>query len=279
VVGIFTGYFDFNKIRFTGGEPLARRGFIEFLLGLKELKNHYGFSAGITTNGVLLADKLERLKSAGIDHFNISMDSLNGENFRRITGKNVLHKVLLAIFRANELSPGNVKVNCVVMKGVNDHELLSFADFAIKYNINVRFIEYMPFTNNGWNEEAFMSTRQMKKLIETKYKLDPLCGSTVSKDFNIEGTSGRIGFISSISEHFCDSCSRLRITARGGLRLCLFSEEKDELDMKGMLRQEKMDDTDIAAAIENFIKRKLEKHPEPDELVKLNYNYMLRSGG
>ena len=280
IINIFAEYFDFKKVRFTGGEPLARKGFIHFISGLKELKNKYGFKTAITTNGVLLAGKIHDVFTGGIDNINISLDSLNPNTFKTITGRNELHNVLLSIFSAKELSIDKVKVNCVVMREVNDHEIIPFADFAVQNDINVRFIEYMPFSNNGWNEDSFISSTQIKKIIETKYKLEesPVNGS-VSKDYIIKGKKGQISFISSISNHFCDTCSRLRITAKGGLRLCLFSEENHELDVKTMLRDNSLSDFEIAEEIMGFVKTKPEKHPDANELVKLDYNYMLRNGG
>ena len=190
------------------------------------------------------------------------------------------HNVLLAIFRAKELGFEEVKINCVVMKGINDNEIIPFADFAVHNDINIRFIEYMPFTNNGWNEDSFISAAQIKEIIKSKYGLEEIqANGSVSKDYSIIGKNGQISFISSISDHFCDSCSRLRITAKGGLRLCLFSEEKHELDLKALLNNSSLSDFEIAEEISSFVKRKSEKHPAADELVKLDFNYMLRNGG
>ena len=280
LVKIFAEFFNVKKVRFTGGEPLARKGFVSFISGLRELKNKYGFKTAITTNGVLLADNITEIFESGIDHVNISLDSLNPNTFKKITGKNDHHKVLHAIYRAKELSFDKLKINCVVMRGVNDNEIIPFADFAAKHDFNVRFIEYMPFTNNGWNEGSFINSAQIKKIIETKYRLveSPEKGS-VSNDYFIKGKKGEISFISSISDHFCNTCRRLRITATGGLRLCLFSEEKQEVDLKPYIRDNSISDFEIAEEIMGFVKTKWEKHPAASELVKLDYNYMLRNGG
>src|SRR3989304_2282741 len=157
--------------------------------------------------------RTEYIIKSGLDGINISLDSFIPDIFKNITGKNELHKVLLAIYRAKEMSLKNLKLNCVVMRGVNDNEILRFAEFAVKNDINVRFIEYMPFTNNGWNEGTFISSAQIKKIIEAKYILEECASSgSVSKDYWIKGNKGKISFISSISDHFCSTCSRLRIT-------------------------------------------------------------------
>lgn len=280
LIKIFAEYFNVKKVRFTGGEPLARKGFGSFVSGLKELKDKYGFKTAITTNGVLLADKIDEISECRIDHINISLDSLKPDVFKNITGKNQQHKVLSAIFRIRELSVNTLKINCVVMRGVNDNEIIPFADFAVTHNINVRLIEYMPFTNNGWNENSFISSPQIKKIIETKYSLEEISGKvSVSKDYLIKENKGIISFISSISDHFCNTCSRLRITAKGSLRLCLFSGEQQELDLKAYLRESSISDFEIAEEIMGFVKTKSEKHPAASELVKLDYNYMLKNGG
>ncbi len=280
LINIFAERFCVKKIRFTGGEPLARKGFAQFSSGLKYIKNKYGFKTAITTNGVLLADKIDEIFECGIDHFNISLDSLNPDVFKKITGKSSLHKVMFAIFKAKEISSGALKINCVMIRGVNDDEIIQFADFAAINDFNVRFIEYMPFTNNGWNESSFISSAQIKKIIETKYRLVEIPGRvSVSKDYRIAGNKGIISFVSSISNHFCNNCSRLRITAKGGLRLCLFSEERQELDLRALLRETSVSDFEISGIIKRFVKTKSEKHPAPSELVKLDYNYMLKNGG
>jgi molybdenum cofactor biosynthesis protein A len=280
LINIFAEFFNFKKFRFTGGEPLARKGFVSFISGLKDLKGLYGFKTAITTNGVLLADIINDVFDAGIDNINISLDSLNPKTFKNITGKSELHRVLYSVFRAKELSFDELKINCVVMRGINDTEIIPFADFAVHNDINVRFIEYMPFSNNGWSERTFISAGQIKKIIDSKYSLiESSFNGSVSKDYFIGGKKGQISFISSISDHFCDKCSRLRITAKGGLRLCLFSEEKQELDLKLLLNNNTINDYEIAEEIMEFVKTKLEKHPDTNELIKMDYNYMLRNGG
>ena len=280
LIRIFSEFFNVKKVRFTGGEPLARKGFVPFLKGLKKLKNEFGFQTAITTNGVLLAEKLDDIINSGLDGINISLDSFIPDIFKNITGKNELHKVLLAIYRAKEMSLKNLKLNCVVMRGVNDNEILRFAEFAVKNDINVRFIEYMPFTNNGWNEGTFISSAQIKKIIEAKYILEECASSgSVSKDYWIKGNKGKISFISSISDHFCNTCSRLRITAKGSMRLCLFSGEKQELNLKNFLRDSSITNSDIAGIINEIVKTKQEKHASITDLVNMDYNYMLRNGG
>jgi cyclic pyranopterin phosphate synthase len=280
LIKIFAGHFEIKKIRFTGGEPLARKGFTDFIGRLDEYKKNFGFQTAITTNGVLLAEKLNELVINGIDSINISLDSLNPGVYEKITGKNELHNVLNSILKAKEISFTNVKINCVVMKGVNDQEILPFTEFAVKNNINVRFIEYMPFTNNGWNEDKFISASEIRKIIGQKYHLKafPVNGS-VSKDYSLNGYDAKVSFISSISDNFCSTCSRLRVTSKGNLRNCLFSEEHTELNLKDLLRFNLISDYEIASLISEFVKTKPIKRPGVNQLVKMNYNYMLRNGG
>jgi len=281
IVKIFASELGFKKFRFTGGEPLVRKGVVEFFCLLNNLKRQYKFKTAITTNGTLMLEMLPELKKYGIDNINISLDSLQPNRFKMITGKDNFNSVIEAIYKSKQLGYDNLKVNCVVMKGVNDSEILDFVDFSIKEEINVRFIEYMPFSNNGWKENEFISYKDTRNKILEKYELVPASNNngSVSKDYFIKNHNGMVSFISSISDHFCSSCSRLRLTAKGNLRLCLFSNRENELDLKSMLSNNKITDYEISAMITDYLKLKPKEHPGIDELVKLDLNYMLTNGG
>ena len=280
LIEIFASELNFKKFRFTGGEPLARKGIDRFFCTLYNLKRKYKFTTAITTNGTLLFEMLPDLKKYEVDDINISLDSLKPDKYKSITGKDNFNSVIEAIYKAKRLGYDNLKVNCVVMKGINDSEILDFIDFAVKENISVRFIEYMPFSNNGWNSDKFISYKDIRNMILENYDLvnASVNRGSVAKDYYIKHHAGMVSFISSISDHFCNSCSRLRLTARGNLRLCLFFSKSNELDLRSMLNNN-IEDKNISAAITEFLILKPKEHPAIEELVKLDLNYMLTNGG
>lgn len=281
LIGIFVKHFEFRKIRFTGGEPLARKGIVELISELKPLHENYGLEIGITTNGTLLSGNLNSLKASGVTKLNISLDSLDKNKFFKITGKDRFERVMDSILLAEELGFYPLKLNCVVMKGINDNEILNFVDFIKDRNMNIRFIEYMPFSGNGWSEGKFIGYQEIKKTIESEFRLIPFINSKaeVANNYYISGHKGFVSFISSISNHFCDGCNRLRITSEGNLKLCLFSPKNKELDMKNYLRSGNFTDIDIAEIIRNNVQGKEHVHPGIDELLKLEKNNMLSIGG
>jgi cyclic pyranopterin phosphate synthase len=281
LIKIFVVNLGITKIRLTGGEPLARKNILSFFRMLAELKKDYPFELGITTNGTLLENKISELKQLGLNKINISLDTLNPEKYKKITGKDEFKTVLNSILLAEELEFSPVKINTVIMKRVNDDEIIDLVEFVKERDFNIRFIEYMPFTSNGWNDESFISSEKIKKLVELNYKLQEIKDGkiTVAKDFQIVGYKGKVSFISSISNHFCDSCNRLRITSEGNLKLCLFSPQNEEISLKYYLRSENYSDNYIAQIILNSLQLKKLKHPEIEELLQIDQNNMLRIGG
>lgn len=281
LISIFTGKLGVKKIRFTGGEPLVRKGVINFFQHVYLLKKQFGFTTGLTTNGTLLEEILPELKEFGLDKLNISLDSLNPERFKYITGKDNLDSVLRAVNKAINLGFSPLKINVVVMKNVNDDEIINFVDFIKDTNLNVRFIEFMPFGNNNWSQNEFISFDEIKNIVETQYVLKEITGikNLVAKDFSIEGHSGIVSFISSISNHFCGSCNRLRIDAESKMKLCLFSKGKNELNFKEILSNSDYSDEDICSMIEKSLQFKPIVHPEIEELIRLQENNMLSIGG
>ncbi len=281
LINIFTGRLGVKKIRFTGGEPLVRKDVLQFFKEVGSLKKKYGFTTGITTNGTLLEDKLEALKEYGIDKLNISLDSLKPERFKYITGKDNLDSVLRSIYKAEELGFEPLKVNAVIMKNVNDDEVIDFVNFIKDTNINIRFIEFMPFGNNGWNKDGFINYNKIKNIIESEFRLKETTGlkNLVAKDFLIDGHAGKVSFISSISNHFCGSCNRLRITSSGRMKLCLFSTKENELNFKEILSNPAYTDDNICGMIEKALQHKKEIHPGVEELINLEENNMLEIGG
>ncbi len=276
-VDIFTSL-GVNKIRLTGGEPLARKNINDLFVRLNEIKKRKPFELAITTNGLLLEDKIEELKDSGLERVNISLDSLNPYSFARITGSDELITVLKSINKAVQLGI-KVKLNTVVIKGINDSELLEFCKFSIDNGINVRFIEFMPFSNNGWNNEKFIRTDEMLELIRSKYTLEKLPDTnSPAVDYQISGTNGKISFINSISDHFCSTCNRLRITPNGMLKLCLFSSQDKMLNLKRLI-SEIDDNVSIAAIISEYLQLKDYEHPSLENLISMNNNNMIQIGG
>ena len=227
-----------RKVRITGGEPLVRRGIVDFVASLRSIKELDDIS--MTTNGILLEDFAEQLYSAGMHRINVSLDSLNAEKYTRITRLGDINAVLKGIKKARETGFSPIKINIVAIKGFNDDEILDFARLTFDMPYQVRFIELMPIGNAGNDIDGrFLSNDFIKDRIETLGKLEHVKkhknGTNGPADiYRLKGSKGEIGLISAISHKFCSSCNRLRLTADGQLRTCLLSDE--ETDLKGALR-------------------------------------------
>ncbi|MBI5324989.1 MAG: GTP 3',8-cyclase MoaA [Ignavibacteriae bacterium] len=280
LVMLFLKYFEFNKIRLTGGEPFARKDIIDLIGYLSKLKNEFPFELSATTNGTLLNGNLEKLNKLGLDRLNFSLDSLKPERFNEITGKNQLHKVLNAIDDAENCGFEKIKINTVIIRNLNDDEIQDFIEYSITTGRNVRFIEYMPFSNNGYDRESFLSSLELFNIISKNYKLIQSNSkeNLVAKDFRVNNTNALISFISPISDHFCGLCNRLRITSEGKLKLCLFSAHKSEIDLLNLIRND-YSDKQITESISNSLLEKEYLHPEIDELIKLKNNNIISLGG
>ncbi|XP_037260982.1 molybdenum cofactor biosynthesis protein 1 isoform X1 [Falco biarmicus] len=224
-----------EKIRLTGGEPLIRPDVVDIVGQLYKLEGLK--TIAVTTNGINLTRLLPRLKEAGLNAINISLDTLVPAKFEFIVRRKGFHKVMEGIHKATELGYRPVKVNCVVMRGFNEDELLSFVDFTKDLPLDVRFIEYMPFDGNKWNFKKMVSYKEMLDTIKQRWpeleKL-PCETSSTAKSFKVPHFQGQISFITSMSEHFCGSCNRLRITADGNLKVCLFGSS--EVSLRDHLR-------------------------------------------
>jgi cyclic pyranopterin phosphate synthase len=226
-----------SHIRITGGEPLVRRGVVDFIGSLSAVTGIKDIS--LTTNGVLLAGMARSLQEAGIRRLNISLDSLNDRRFHEITGSDSWHDVWKGIEQAEEIGFQPIKINMVPVKGVNDDEVLDFARLTLQRTLHVRFIELMPLASDGrWKLDRCISAGQIRQIIEREFgPLSPYNAhrsAGPSANYQIQGGRGVIGFISPISKHFCAACRRLRLTADGKIRPCLLSDT--EIDMKSPLR-------------------------------------------
>lgn len=220
------GDLGIRKIRVTGGEPLLRKGSIEFLSALSRIETIEEIA--LTTNGTLLGPHLRDLKQIGIRRINISLDTLSEEAYVRITGNPCLPAVLEAVDAACRLG-FRIKVNMVVIRGVNDREIPEFLAYFCARGIEVRFIEFMPLCGGAWRERDFLSLEEIKSRISQRFALQPLGSAGVAREFQVSdgnGLSGKIGIIPPVTRSFCGSCSRIRISASGELRPCLFSSRK-----------------------------------------------------
>ncbi|XP_067311043.1 molybdenum cofactor biosynthesis protein 1 isoform X2 [Pseudorasbora parva] len=224
-----------NKIRLTGGEPLIRPDVLHIIAELRKLEGLK--TIAVTTNGMNLSRLLPGLKKAGLDLLNISLDTLVPAKFEFIARRKGFHKVMEGIEKAIEMGYDPVKVNCVVMRGLNEDELIDFVSLTERKPLDVRFIEYMPFDGNRWNFKMMVSFQEMLDRIKQKWpNLEPVPGeeTDTAKAFRVPGFRGQLGFITSMSDNFCGSCNRLRITADGNLKVCLFGNS--EVSLRDFLR-------------------------------------------
>ena len=224
-----------SKVRITGGEPLVRKEMIELcrmLSGIEGLE-----SLTLTTNGVRLKQLARQLHDAGVQRVNVSLDTLRPERFKKITGHNLLSQVLAGISMAEEVGLHPVKINTVIMRGINEDEIENFTRLTVEKSYHIRFIELMPFNGSVDQESLFVPVEEMVGRVR---KVGDLClepaaeSSGPARLCSLPGAKGKVGFIAPLSYHFCGSCNRLRLTADGKLRTCLFSEQ--EIDIKGPLR-------------------------------------------
>jgi cyclic pyranopterin phosphate synthase len=246
------------KVRLTGGEPLVRAGLITLVAMLAQIQGIDDIS--LTTNAVILERYAGELKNAGLHRVNISLDSLRSNGFHRITRVGNLDDVLRGIEAARQAGLNPVKINTVVMRGINDDEVIDFARLTIENEWHVRFIEYMPFSNGDEKADGLlMPVTEMKASIETLGELEPTLesGRGPARYFQLPEARGTIGFISPVSEHFCQACNRLRLTADGKLRPCLFSDK--EIDLREPLRRGATAD-DIKRLIQEAASCKPEGH-------------------
>lgn len=268
-----------DKVRLTGGEPLLRKDLSDIISSISSIPTIQ--SVGITTNGLTLSRQLPHLIEAGMTHVNISLDTLREDRFAEITRRRGLSNVLRSIQDAvmafhPSTNKGRVKVNCVVMNGFNSDELRDFVQLTEDTHLDVRFIEWMPFNDNGWNANRFFSYKDMMKCIQQQQQPqgdDGRLGSDsganssstaqlvrlvdgpndTTKWWGMPGYKGRIGFITSMSNHFCGTCNRLRITADGQLKVCLFGNR--EVSLRDAMRSG-VSDEELAGIIGAAVKRK-----------------------
>ena len=248
-----------EKIRITGGEPLVRKNIDTLFNNLSKNKDLKELT--LTTNASQLMKKAEMLKASGIERINISLDSLNPLNFKKMTRTGDLSNVLDGIEHAINIGLKQIKLNTVIMRGINDHEIFDLIKFAIKKNIDISFIEEMPLGDTAFSRKStFTSNDEILKKIKTNYLIDKIDYRTggPAEYWQILSTKSRIGLISPHSHNFCEECNRVRISCKGELFLCLGQDDKIEL--MPLLREYPNNDQPIKDAILNSMKIKPKSH-------------------
>ena len=272
-------YAGVDKIRLTGGDPLMYKKLPEFIKeigGMPEVKK-----LGMTTNGFKLYQRLEEFKENGLNVLNMSLDSFVPEKAERLSRTKGYQHVIQSVHKALYLNYSPLKLNCVVMRGVNDDELLDFVEFVRDKNVNVRFIEFFSIGNNGWDRSKMVPYAEMKQRIEERF--GPMTPSELkfgdtARNFTIPNFVGTVSFITSVSQPFCAKCNRVRLLSNGLFRRCLHDERM--LDVKDAMRKGASDQA-ILELISAFIKKKEAAHAGMDIISKLQTDgmRMIQIGG
>jgi len=309
-----------TKIRLTGGEPTVRKDIISLMQGIGKLRGLRELC--LTTNGISLHRKLDQMVEAGLTGVNLSLDTLDPFQYQIMTRRSGFEAVKKSIDRILEMNRAGagikLKINCVIMRGLNDREIIPFVNMGREMPLEVRFIEYMPFDGNKWNQRKMVSYREMLEIIREEYptlmKIADHKNDT-SKTYQIPGFQGRIGFITSMTHNFCGTCNRLRITSDGNLKVCLFGNSEvslrdiirkenngrpiEEEDLKrlglleriqtasgldepcsdGFLESVNEEDREILNIIGAAVKRKKQKHAGMNELKNMQNRPMILIGG
>jgi cyclic pyranopterin phosphate synthase len=267
-----------RKVRLTGGEPLVRRDITGFIRQLMRIDNIE--EVRITTNGLLLAEKSTELYDAGIRKLNISLDTLQPEKFKEITGVNAFAQVWQGIEQSLQQGFSTVKINVVAMNGINDDEFIDFARLSMAKPVQVRFIEFMPMGNDSnWHEDYYVTSAEIMAKIASLGELTPISSGKLdgpARTYRLPDALGTVGFISPISDHFCSQCNRLRLTSEGQLRSCLLTD--NETDLKSIIRGGGGED-DIRAALIETIKHKPKGHKLSESEISNCHGRMSRIGG
>ena len=258
-----------SKVRITGGEPLVRKDLPEILQGIARIPQIEDLS--LSTNASQLARHAQTLKASGVSRINVSLDSLDCEVFRQITGGD-LNAVLSGLMAARQVGLDPIKINMVVMKGVNDHEIANMVRFCIEHDFTLRFIETMPVGETGKKAvDRFLSLKQVRKELETVYDLEPAAmhGAGPASYVRVRQTNLRIGFITPLSQHFCQTCNRVRLSVEGTLYLCL--GKHDKMEFRPLLRSG-ISNEELKQKVLEAIANKPERHEfneKPGEIVRV----------
>jgi len=261
VCDIFVGL-GIEKIRLTGGEPMMRRDIETIIEKVAKLKPKGLQDLALTTNGYFLPDRAQGLKDAGLDRITISLDSLKRDTFKQMTGVDVLDRVLAGLEAAKQSGLDPIKINSVIVRGHNEDEVADFAAFAREHNVKMRFIEFMPLdSGHDWSRDDVVSGREIRERISERFPLVPIDaarGSETSSRYRFaDNAPGEIGIIAPVTEPFCGACSRIRLTADGQIRTCLFSTVEHSL--RDVIRTGAQRD-EIVDYIESVVMKKEPRH-------------------
>lgn len=251
-----------EQVRLTGGEPLLRRDIADVITRINSLPNPPRIS--LTTNALRLKEVAQDLKAAGLQRVNVSLDTLSAERFKEMTHRDRFHDVIAGIEAAQEAGLDPVKVNAVLLKGVNDDEAIPLLRHALANNWNLRFIEQMPLdAGDLWARPVMVTADEIQKELEREFTLTPVParGSAPAEEFYVDGGPQTVGIIASVTRPFCSACDRLRLTADGQFRNCLFA--RDETDVREVLRSDASDEdkrAGIIAILQQVTKAKLPGH-------------------
>ncbi len=247
-----------SKVRLTGGEPLLRADLSKLVWMISQIEGIDDIS--LTSNGILLSKYAVELKEAGLKRVNVSLDTLKEDRFKRISGRDKLAEVLSGIEAAHLAGLNPVKINMVVLQGINDDETIDFVRMSTSQGWHVRFIEFMPFGTAKAEGLETVSAQEIRERIQSLGKLEPYTGKTgngPARYYRLPGARGTIGFITPMTEHFCHSCNRLRLTSDGQLRPCLLDD--DEVNLKEALRNGASTD-ELKQLIQQAVAMKRERH-------------------
>ncbi|MBY0402959.1 MAG: GTP 3',8-cyclase MoaA [Cyanobacteria bacterium] len=265
-----------TKIRLTGGEPMLRPDLDELIQELSKIPSLQ--TLAMTTNGVFLKNRAKKLRAKGLSVLNISLDTLQPHKFIQIAKRDHLEDVLAGIEAALIAGFKAVKLNVVVMAGVNEDELMDFVRFVKDRPLELRLIEYMPFKDNQWSQGGVFSYQSMKEIIQQSYKLIPCeqAPTDVAKEFKIPGFQGGVSFITSMTESFCSTCNRIRLTADGSIKSCLFHPAESSL--RDLMRQGATDE-DLLLCIQKALSQKEAAHLPMEALMAQKNRSMIQIGG
>lgn len=254
-----------KKIRLTGGEPTVRKDILRLMQEIGSLRTKGLEELCLTTNGLSLHRKLDAMVEAGLTGVNLSLDTLDPSQFQIMTrrkGFDAVMKTLNKILELKRLGAEiKLKINAVIMRGVNEREIVSFVEMGREHDIEVRFIEYMPFDGNKWSQQKMLPYKEMVEIIRHKYpglsKVQEEGRNETSKVWQVPGFRGKVGFITSMTENFCGTCNRLRITADGSLKVCLFGNS--EVSLRDLLREDNHGESVDWEALENMKRSQTER--------------------
>ncbi len=267
-----------HKVRLTGGSPLVRRNICQLIRYIRDIPEIDDIA--LSTNGILYADMADDLKAAGLNRINFSLDTLVPEKYTYITRRGQLPDVIRALNKAIILHMDPIKINAVVIRGFNDDEILDFAALAYTHPLHIRFIEFMPIGDMFfWQKERMIHSDEIKNIISQHYTLEEnkiTTGNGPAKSYKVSGGKGSLGFISPMSNHFCGECNRIRLTAEGKLRACLY--DKKEIDLKPAL-ENGANDEEIRQLFIKTIHAKPDKHHMNNGWGENNQRKMYQIGG